>query len=293
MIGEPTAEVLPGQNETPQVPKTNVPPASFVETNTPTESLSKQELLKPSRFQTEEELYEATIVGYDKFIDPLKENPVITRSLANEGQPVYTEKQSGNRHLYFVGENHFSRESIDFIHRELAPKIRQNPNSWIILREGDRESTELLDGPSTFYVQELSALFNVPHEDALADIYSLDTRRYIFETKGVSERDIDRIFTSQILGAYSREIRGNNRNLPDHVVDRMVIYLRKPKDYVLALANELLQKPPEPDFEEKADKVIEGQNNYSKMRLHEILKKYPERTNVLISAGYRHLPIIE
>lgn len=214
------------------------------------------ERLKPPRFQTEEELYEATIVGYDKFIGSI---PTIALASANKGRFVYTEKQSNGRHIYFVGENHFSRKPIDFIHQNLVSEMKRNPDSWIILREGDNEFiAEPQDGPSTFYVQELSTLFKVPHEDALADIYSPDTRRYIFETKGVSERDIDRIFTSQILGAYSREIKGNNRHLPDHVVDRMVIYLRKPKGYVLALANELLQKPPEPDFEEKADKVIEG-----------------------------------
>lgn len=246
------------------------------------------------RFQTEEQLYEATIAGYDIFMDYLKNNPVVTSALNNNDQYVYKEKQVGDKKIYFVGEMHFSKKPIDFIHQNLVAEIKRDPKNWIILREGGSESIdEPQNSATTFYVQELAKVFNLPYEEALADLWSPDTRKYISERTGISERDIDRLLLSTVLGAYSQEIKDNNYNIPEHVMDRINFFLRKPKDYTAQLTREQFGKPIEPDFEVKFDEMIKSWNEYSKVRFNEILQRYPERTNVLISTGNKHLPVFE
>lgn len=246
------------------------------------------------RFQTEEQLYETAIVGYNIFIDYLKDNPMVTRALRDDDQYAYEERQVGNKKIHFVGEMHFSRKPIDFMHQNLVPEIKRDPKSWLILREGGSESIdEPQNSASTFYVQELAKMFNLPYEEALADLWSPDTRKYITQRTGISEKDIDRLLLSTVLGAYSQEIKDNNYIIPEHVIERIIVFLKKPKDYTTQLTREHYGKPLEPDFEGKLGEMIKSWNDYSKVRFNEMLQKYPERTNILISTGNKHLPVFQ
>ncbi len=200
------------------------------------------------------------------------------RDLTN-GEFRYIERELNGRQLHLLGEEHFSRKPADYVHQNLVAHIESSPQTWLVLRE-DAEIEEPLLSPTQFYIKQLAKLFRLPYEEALGDLHAQDTREYIKRKAKINEEDLDRSLLTLAIYVCSTQ---QSEDLPD-LVRFLAEILQKPPGYTLRL---LSMGPKNLEFEEM---VLKHCNGYSREKFHQLLKKYPDRSNVLISVGYDHFP---
>ncbi len=232
------------------------------------------------RFETEHQLYRVVIRAVEK----LKQNPIFRSSI--EGEMRCTERQSNGQRLYLVGETHYSRKPVDYVHKKTAPEIEQNPQTWLILREdADDIIKSPVEYPTHFYFQELVKLFKLPYEDALANLWSPNTREYIQRNARINEDDIDRFVLDIAMRGI---ITSKNINYPPRFVNQMSEILQKPAEYTSrllsmgSLANLALEET-----------IVRCWNDCSRERFHKLREKYSDKNNILVSVGYSHLPAFD
>ncbi len=234
-------------------------------------------------FKNESELYDHIRARHNILGREYLDNPDINKAMNDEREPII--RQRDKRTLYVLVEAHGSIAPINYTHENLVPKIKINPNTWLILRElKDVEADPFSPRHiSHSYFQELSKLFGIPSEDPIADILSQDTRDYIRRASNISERDIDRSLITLVVGE-----RDQQRLDHQFLASELVGHLKKPYHYIL----ELLSLGPY-RYAEFLQNVGKPWNEYSRQRFQGLLEKYPEKTSILVSAGAGHLPVFE
>jgi hypothetical protein len=247
-------------------------------------------------FENEDELYGAVLRAFEQIRVSLEKWPGV--NLVIESELSYSEKARGSRTLYLLGESHGSRKPIDHIHERIVPKIKKNPENWLLLREGYKFSEYVNVFPPALYFQGITKLFNIPYEIALADLLSLDTREYIRKREEISDEDIDReilayfLETETFMGTGSIEIPRSVKDLPKEVnaswiVRSMSEYLKKPWEYVWELLRTMHEHP------NRSEEVLRSWNEFSKERFNKLIELYPDRSDILISVGDAHSPVFE
>lgn len=228
-------------------------------------------------FNNEAELYGIVmracdfLAGIDEMRDHVNSRRVDTWTRGREDKTVY-----------FVGEEHYSRASIDHVHRHIAPDIQNSPEDWLFLIEGGLIlERDPVDSPSHYYLQGLATLHNIPIDEALANIDFKSTRQYIMDNSSLTARDIDRII---LKGAMAEERPGASSD--PEVIDRMARNIGKPK----ATVRKLLAMDPTPlDMQDLGPPW----NECSKVRLGTLLQGYQGRSKVLVYTGWAHSPAFE
>ena len=87
------------------------------------------------------------------------------------------------RNLCLVGEEHTTREAVDYVHEHIVPLIQENPPIWLLLREGlhaYRNPKEMLNlVPDHFYFVHLPRMMGIPANDAIQTITTKEIKDYI------------------------------------------------------------------------------------------------------------------
>lgn len=255
------------------------------------------------RFRSEGQLYRYTLQCFKNFEEKVKDRPQVSKSLYS---PITLEERTvGNQHLYVIGEAHGSITPVEYVHQHLFPTIKTDPHSWLFMLE-NRHEPGLADPsiwPTGFYFLQLGSLLNIPQEEALVDIYELESRKKISEKSGLSDTLIDELLLSQCLHGLSPDERKllaiwyiaqrDKKQLDEELVlageeitQFMSDYLKKPLDYIL----ELYTKGPtlSLDFGEALGKPW---NECSRENFHKVRKQYEDKKNILIRVGWSHLPV--
>lgn len=234
------------------------------------------------RFDSENQLYRTAIKAAGK----LALHPNFRDS--TEGDILHTEKQLNGQRLFLVAEpHHYSRKPVDHVHSLLVPRIQENPGDWLILRKNGSSVVRFpIQAPVQFYFQELAGLLRMPYEEALADLHSHDTQEYIRKNGEVDQKDIDRFILTVTLNIHLAPSK--NIDYPPRIVGKMSKVLQKPPEY----AREIFSMGSLTDTDiEKC--IVDQWNDYSRKRFHELRRKYSDRSNILVSVGYSHLPVFE
>ena len=233
-------------------------------------------------FRNEDNLYTAFVKAVKKFEESLRGTAFgnLTR-----GKFRYLERKLDGRQVYLLGEEHYSRKPVDYVHWNLVRRIKESPGTWMVLIEcAETPMDDPIDSPTHFYIQGLAKLFGLPYEEALADLYAPDTREYIRRNSGITEEDIDRLILTGSMQMCTPEQRADIPRL----IKLQSKNLQKPPEYVV----KLLEMGPKEDinFEEV---VGRHWNDYSRERFHRLLERYSDRRDVMISVGYNHFPAFE
>ena len=202
-----------------------------------------------------------------------------------DGRVDFVEGQKGGHNLHILAEyQHMAREGVDYVHKNLLRGMIRHPKSWLFLMEEVGEIHSLQTSPGGFYLKGLAKQLRIPLEEALTSIYSPDTRAFISEQNGVTERDID----LGIVQYAMREMQPPTRleEVEDYV-QQMAKNLMKPFEYAREL---IIDESSQISWEEDIGTYW---NDYSKLHFSRMLEKYPDRTNVLINVGAGHLPVFE
>jgi len=154
-------------------------------------------------FRTEQQLFafidaKLTQSGVDRELKKLGREP-------EEDTFAYRELQKSGKTVHVLGETHCSRKPMDLVHENLADHIVQEKESWIFLVEEvaervERHNDRWVTTPATAYVCELAMMLGIPVEEALADIYSQETRARIASI-GVEESLVDQFLFSMSIKA--------------------------------------------------------------------------------------------
>lgn len=210
------------------------------------------------------------------------------RPLCPDGKFVHLERRLGDRTLYLLGEQHGSRGPVDYTHEQLVPKIKQDPRSWLVLYEGAQDVVQDFPNidPDAFYFHELAKLFGILYDDAIADIYTQDTRAYIKHKTGITEVDFDRLLLKWALPL----LQSVPKDKREGWVGSWILNMLGKHD--TKYRRELLLMGPIKDlhFDEI---ILPHWNDYSKIRFHQLLKQYADKSNLLVSVGLAHIPVFE
>ncbi len=235
-------------------------------------------------FKSETHLYQAVTRAFTELEAILRDHPKLGNLL--DGECKYSSRRLYEKQFHLLGEEHFSKKTVDYIHQNLASQIECAPQTWLVLCEDVGEIVEdPVDHPTHFYIQELAKLFRLPLEEPLADLYAPDTREYITREARISKMDIDRLILTGIMNLKTTE--DVTRDFP-RFVRRLAENLHKPVGYTLRL----LRMGPHEELE-FGESVGNHWNQYSRERMHQVVEKYPNRSNVLVVVGGNHLPAFE
>ena len=246
----------------------------------------KNRKLTRMKFKNEVQLYKVFGEAIKELEEKFRNHPIFDEDRIN-GKFRYLDRRLNRQRLHLVGEMYYSRKPVDYIHQNLVACIERSPKTWLVLREnaGKIVVEDPVKYPTLFYLQELAKLFRLPYEEALADLHAPDTRGYIKRKTGISEEDIDRLILTDAMGFV--KVKDLEKNLP-YLVIGISKNLQRSIDDTLRLF--LLGPNKDLDFDEVIGKHL---NDYSRERFHQLLKKYPDRNDVLISVSYSHFPAFE
>ena len=249
--------------------------------------------------QTAEQLYQEVMEAFDTLYGRLPHIPEVLSRVENLR---YREGVLNSYRLHFVGEAHWSREPIEYVHDHMVHVIESDPSSWIIFREAAWDRAEnASEAPPHFYFQDLARLFGIPYHDALENIFDKKVKERIEKTGDVTEVEIDRCLAHLTLSQDRQEAKNAVYNIIEYLDDGKVPVLEdllEFKQVVSAIAStlqvseeyaiSLLSKLPlsQKEFD---NRICSHWNTISKERFIGILGRYPDRPNVLISAGISHL----
>jgi len=232
--------------------------------------IQKKMMLNISRLDSnEEELYKET-----------------TKHLSLCGRLITDRVEKKGKLLYVIGERHKTRDPIDYVHNEIVPLIKEDPKTWIILKEGIDSYLEFTDEeiytsvPDLFYFKKLANALGIVGFEAIGDILGQNTRAFITTNSDISEEQIDQWFT---IGALQR-----NPHIPqEENLSFTAERLKKPLDYIKGLISGTWNSQ---DLSQLHKKLMITWNMYASKRLEKIIQEHPERYNILVSVGISHLP---
>lgn len=252
---------------------------------------------KSLTFKDENHLYYTVLDVFKKLSRHYKHDASMQTALREP--PIYIEKPLFGRMFHVIAEqSHSSWANVEYVHKHIVPSINQNPSHWLYLREGrsdpgDKPDDRILlkSSPQFFYPIHLAATLRIPEDDALASIFAQETRAYIQAAAGVTEEEVD-IWLINIIGAPEDGCGDINEKIALLARD-----INKPIGYVkeLMLTRSLELKLTQDDDPEKVFDARVGihWNAYSRIRLPDVLARYPERTHILVSIGAAHLPVFD
>ena len=231
-------------------------------------------------FESEDGLYAIVVRAFEKYKELYKNNPA--NNPFQDGKLTHSQWTLDNGQVvYFVGEEHGIRQSVDYIHNEIVPKIKQDPKTWLILRE-KRAGVKVqspMGNPPLFYSQELAKFFKIPYIEALTDLYAPDTRAYIQAKAGINGEDIDRIYLTMVTQEFATR---------EEIIN-LSLFAQKASKVLKKRVEHALMGPVEDSEQKFRDLVITPWNEYSRERFHRILKQYPNKSNILVCTGSLHL----
>ena len=230
------------------------------------------------KFKTEDHLYEVAARFWEKHISKLANHPNADW-LFTDNEMVIREIGHKSARVHFVGEHHISREPTDYIHAHIVPQIEQEPQNWLLLAEDAIHVSRPLNDPGRFYLQELARLFRLPYDEALSSLFAANTREYIKEKSSLSDDDFYRLLITFMLG----DLGPKDQKFFERRIWLVSQDLKKPLSYI----QQLMRIGPYTGFEDLIGKYW---NEFSKIRFHKILEKYADKKEVLVNAGYNHLP---
>lgn len=234
--------------------------------------------LNGMKIKNESQLYQVFEEAIKNLEEKIRGHPILKNCI--NGEFIYLERKLNRHRLHLLGETHGSRKTGDYIHQNLVSLIEWCPQKWLILHE-NKDVVDPINNPTGFYIQGLAKLFRLPYEEALTNLYAQDTREYIKRKTGIKEEDIDRLIIRIIMDIVTME----DREDPLSVAKFISKNLKKPLDYTIRLL--LMGPKTDLDFREIIEK---NWNDYSRERFHKLLKSYSDRTKILVSVGYNHLP---
>ena len=200
------------------------------------------------------------------------------------GQLVSDEIEIQDKRIYLVGEQHRTRDAVDYVHKNTVPLIRENPNRWMILREGARaylnvDSRSLLaQFPDFFYFDQLPKVFSLPVGDPIGDITSLETQQRIVASSDLTLDEVRGWYITCFIETNKSKMRGEK--LRDACAERLGINLDE-----LECAKEFAYN------RSVHERLMRAWNASGRNELERILQKYPKIKNVLASVGIAHLPL--
>jgi len=238
---------------------------------------NKKKRIDPSK--AEDQLYKRI----SRLFDDIRESLRYERRKDLDEDVVYEEHQIQGHTLYIVGEHHHSRKQVDYIHEMIAPRIKKNPQKWLILSEdANKKQKNPKKIPSLFYIQELAAIYGLPYVTPLASFTANDTREYIYQQSEIESETIDRV----VIEMHFRDL-GLSWSTNREVSRGAMKYLGQGENYI----RRILSMGPLPNSDLLLEIIISNWNDYSKGQLPEKLGQYPTRSEVLVSAGSGHLPV--
>lgn len=233
----------------------------------------------------ETQLYRIVIRAFEEYRKSVSHIPAYERAIDEKciGQRL----SYNGRTLHLFGEVHSSKSPVIQVHKKVVPKIRQNPDDWLLLREGaDSQVGNASDLPPHFYFQELARIFGLPYENAIAKLSAQRTKRYIMKNGKLTDLELDKSEAVWLLRQLGDE------DALDLAIDDIccIFYVAEIMGISSERVDELVHEGSVRlvDFETV---VLKHWNDYSRQIFEEKIKRYPTRHNILISAGEAHLPI--
>ncbi|MBI4162341.1 MAG: hypothetical protein HY513_01550 [Candidatus Aenigmarchaeota archaeon] len=242
------------------------------------------------RFRSEDNLYRAVCTGFDVFTRRF-EGTKMEECIGSEA--LHAEQTYlGGKTLYIIGEVHNSKAPVDYVHTVIVPKMEKSPGAWMMLKEAaGTYVASVFSAPAHFYFQELAEYFGLPYLDPLEDIGSEKVRSTIRHACKVSDEDIERFVTCQVIKPYSElttGVDGSRSSGHDEIIIKGVMrHFRKSRDY----AERLITAGPLPFEVEFA--IGDAWNSISRANIDKILGEYSSKAFVLVEVGNAHVPIFE
>ena len=216
----------------------------------------------------------------------------VSNYLSSEALPDITVKKIADRRVYLVGETHLTRDAVDYVHTNIAPKIISDQNTWMILREGlhshdeAKENDFLSAAPDLFYFTKLSKVLSIPAYDPIKSPLDSNVKPHILANTNLTELDIDSWYLVTYINL--------NRNLPE--TERpaaqkfLVEKFGKGEEYLM----ETLRHAQKEDGAFRSRKIHESLmlawNGHARKEFESILEQNAQRRNILVSVGKAHLP---
>jgi len=239
----------------------------------------KKNKMREDPVRAEAQLYQRI----SRIFENLRENLRYEMLIYLDEDIEYEEHIVQGHTLHIVGEHHLSRKQVDYIHEMIAPRMRENPQTWFILNEdankGERNPKK---SPSLFYIQELAAIHGIPYDEPLANLFADSTREYIYQQSEIESETIDRV----IINEHFRDV-GLSWSTNREAMKDATQFLGMGENY----ARRILSMGPLPNSDLILEIIVSNWNNYSKGQLPEKLGQYPTRSEVLVSVGSRHMPV--
>lgn len=265
----------------------------------------KKKKRKP-KYSNEEQIYNAACMLFVQSERTMRDNRLYDESQGNleraefaranievvDHPVVYELRTLHGKRVHLLGEEHGSRDPVDYTHEHLAPSIIADPDSWMILVEGAAHKSVLNKHQrgGDLYFRELAKTCGLPFEEALTDLVDDGTRGYIVMS-GTENEVIDLVYvilhmkhlTPEEL-AYRESAVGRLANMTGFSRERVgLIFERLPID-----GDEGLMIDWDALYDVFVSKIGRPWNRYIRQCLPDILGAHPERTNVLVNIGERH-----
>lgn len=185
------------------------------------------------------------------------------------------------REIHLLGETHRSIKPVDYTHKILISEISKDPSVWLLLRE-DAKTRVDKNLPCHFYFQELADIFNIPYEEAVPHLFDKDTLDYIANRAHETEREILRICLTNILTTSKRNLSLFKQNR-EGFIDVMSKFTHLPAIRI----KEALKDGP-------SDKLMKNVvspywDEFARQKFHEVLNRYKDKKQVIVSVGIGHL----
>ena len=200
--------------------------------------------------------------------------------------------ERNGRRLHLVGEEHGSREAVDYAHFEIVPKILVNPNKWMILREGlyshvnSSEEGLLPVIADHVYFTRLPTVLGIPADDVIKCVDDPDVKKGILRESDLTEKDVDAWLLTTFVHLNKSLVGFERRNAER----RLIQMLDRDETYVEEVFQHAVSEDGPMITRRVHEKLMPAWNRYTSKKLDEILAQHPSRTDVLVSAGIAHLP---
>lgn len=238
----------------------------------------------------EQELYQTVCDAFDR----LRWVPYYADLVKND-LSEFGEKQLNHQKLCLLLEGHYSKSPVVYTHNDLVPRIEENPQNWLILNENAGTIiTDPMRNPTHFYFQELAKLFNIPQEDAIAQLYDPEVRRYIVEDLQASYEITLADFDSFLVFSDLQNLQKIQGQITMEDLTRFVNNMSKhyqcDPQYIAQIIGDFKHRPG-PAVMIPDELYVNPWNKFSQRRFNEICSQYKDKTNILVSVGIDHSPV--